>query len=347
MKKLIIYLFSFTFLYNCSNDETITIPVTVVNDNLFIGDVTLTSQAEVETFSAENYTGIVGALIIGSPDELTDITDISGLNTMDYVSRSIAILNTNLISIDGLININRPPEEDRFEALRIENNPLLMNIDGLMNIVGNLNRVSIENNFSLTSISGLGGIFISGFISIRDNPALLSLNNVNFINPDNTPTGRSISIIGNNSLTSLAGLNLTPFMSSINIIDNENLKSLDGLQNLEALSFVLTIINNDSLEDLSALSGLNSQLFGFNLEENDALTNLNGLENIETFGDLEMGDLRVFIRNNKNLSDFCAVSDIPFEANGGPGFADEFDISGNAFNPTLQADRTIGANCSL
>ena len=322
MKKNILLFTIIAFLLNCSNDDT---NISVNVGNLFIGDAILTTQGEINTFAAQEYSGIVGSLVIGNPDEASNITDISTLNTLDYVSLSIVIQNTNLVSLNGLENINREPD---FE-IRIENNLLLENVDALSNIPGEDISITISNNSSLISLLGLEGITgVSFRLRIINNPELLSLEGLNSIEFAN-----GIEIIDNSSLVSLSGLDQLNSLRSASIRNNSSLESLNGLQNLISAPFSLNIINNDILNDLTALSNLSSEIDFLNISNNEALDNLNGLENVEFFNH------SIFISENSSLSDFCAIQ-TPL-SNRSPN---NTNISNNTFNPTVQD--IIDGNCS-
>ena len=57
-------------------------------DPVFVGDVTLTTQQEVDEFSRKNYEEIEGNLIINSHGEsdATKITSISGLSSLRKIT---------------------------------------------------------------------------------------------------------------------------------------------------------------------------------------------------------------------------------------------------------------------
>lgn len=66
--------------------------------NVFVGDVKLTNQAQVTAFGANNYTKIVGFLGIKGDD----ITDLSSLNTLDTITHSLFFeYNRKLLVLNG------------------------------------------------------------------------------------------------------------------------------------------------------------------------------------------------------------------------------------------------------
>lgn len=101
-------------------------------DKVFNGHVNLNSQAEVDAFAANNYTHINGGLIIGifTGPEYSDITDLSGLNTLEYVGYNCYItFNADLTNLNGFDNIIYFGGD-----FGIIDNPALVNIEGLGNV---------------------------------------------------------------------------------------------------------------------------------------------------------------------------------------------------------------------
>lgn len=331
MKKITLLIILSIFFFSCASDDD----TSIIPDNLFIGDATLTTQAEVEAFGAENYTGIIdGFLYIGSDEDETDIIDISVLSTLNYLTNGISVRNTNLTSLNGLQNINRPVER----SIIIQDNPLLENLDELSNITGSGIRIFVRNNANLNSISGLINITFSlGALQIINNPLLGSLeglNNIELASP---------RIISNASLTSLAGLEKITEVGSIIISNNDSLLSLDGLENLEDTQIML-ITENNALNDLSALSNIIEEVSVLQITENPVLTSLNGLENIP-FIDAVGNEGGLFIEDNPDLTDLCGLQKAIRTSLDNPNFpVNAITIDNNGFNPTAQ-DFTDG-NCS-
>jgi hypothetical protein len=113
-------------------------------------NLVLNTQEEIDNFSADysDCTAVSGLLIISD----ADITNLSGLSSIESVA-----------------------------GFEIVNNPLLQNLDGLENLTtlrDGFTIFSISDNVSLESISGLSGITgsLSHVINIRNNPVLQSLN---------------------------------------------------------------------------------------------------------------------------------------------------------------------------
>jgi|GEM_PF-2281758 len=144
----------------------------------------------------------------------------------------------------------------------------------------------------------------------------------------------SVSILNNQALTSLSGLeNINILTSGIGISNNASLENLEGLNNLSSVNRFL-VANNEKLTDILAVSNLTATGF-FLIGKNDVLTTLNGLENLVQVNE----NLRVL--ENPVLTDLCALETLIF-ANGIEG---SYMVADNAYNPTQQD--LLDGNCSL
>jgi len=184
-----------------------------------VGDVTLSSQEEVNQFVAAyaNCTTIVGNLRIGVESGNSNITDISQLYHLVTVTGNVFISYNgslqNLIGLSSLKNVG---------GLSIQNNGL-NNLNGLSSLT-NAGNLLIAFNNSLTNVNGLSGLTsVAGSVIIQNNNLLTNLN-------------------GLNNLTTVAGL--------LTIQDNNALSNISGLQNVNPATLVpmgnlgLTIKNN-------------------------------------------------------------------------------------------------------
>jgi hypothetical protein len=206
------------------------------------GDVTLTSQAEVDAF---NCAKIIGDLTISGPD----ITNLDAVSHFTYIGGSLRIVgNENLTNLNGLSNL-----KSIGESLEVLDNPSLTSIEGLEKIVSINSDLRISNNKSLASLKGLQNLkSVEANFDIVGNDALLNLNN-------------------------LSSLSATYYLK---IKDNKSLLNLDGLQSLVPESETWIIIDgNPVLADIQALSSIRS-ITGLYILDNDVLTNLNGLSSL-------------------------------------------------------------------
>lgn len=288
----------------------------------FIGDVTLTSQAEVNAFGASNYGGITESLTIREsvPGNITDLTP---LLTLTFVGANLEVSNNSaLTNLSGLSNIS-----SLGNSLTIDNNGLLANLDGLSNLTIISNDLSVTNNAELTNLDGLSGITsVGGSLMIVSNLLLTNLDGLSSI--INVSSG-SINVNNNASLKNLDGL--SSITSAINLVIRYNaaLTSLDGLSGITSIGSGLTLSYNAALTNLDGLKNL-TYCRTLSISDNGALTNLDGLSNLASV------DGRTFkISNNSLLSSFCGLYTLLSTPSPG-GLIVSFSVSGNLINPTKQ-----------
>ncbi|WP_127845279.1 autotransporter outer membrane beta-barrel domain-containing protein [Psychroflexus aestuariivivens] len=160
---------------------------------IYNGNVTLTSQDEVDIFGLQNYQIIDGNLNI-SGEDIIDLSNLSNLEEVD----NLRINSTQLQSLDGLNNISLNGSN-----LTIFDNDQLISLDALQNLTS-ASYVNLSYNDALNSLSGLN-----------------SITNL-----------ESLEIVNNSSLQNLNGLEFITDILYLSIERNENLISLDGLENL-------------------------------------------------------------------------------------------------------------------
>ncbi len=153
-----------------------------------------------------------------------------------------------------------------------------------LNIVTSISGLlDINNNTTLTSITGINGLTSTGGLSIDGNNVLTNLMGLNNI----TSIDWQLNITGNSVLTSLTGLeNLTFIGDDFSLYDNNALTSLTGLESLTTVNGSLNIGTqsyggNPSLVNLTSLNNLTSIGGDLRIGYNDALISLTGIDNIE------------------------------------------------------------------
>lgn len=186
-------------------------------ENIYSGNVYLSSQLQVDNFASQLYTGINGSLYISG----TDINSLTALSSIEFIQNELTInFNhslTNLDGLNGLITVG---------SLKIQNNNSLVTIDGLHSITDVNSSLTISNNNQLFSINGLQSInTIGGNFTVKDNLLLETLNGIN-----------SISSIGGNLTLSNCKLNLNdnlfPNLTSINgYLEITNFSNLNYIMN--------------------------------------------------------------------------------------------------------------------
>lgn len=292
------------------------------SQKIFKGDVALTSQEEVNSFGANQYTQLIGQLKIAPKDgeSTTNISNLNPLSTLEIIgynsneplpdsedfSDGLIIKDNNLLeSLSGLDNLRKIQL-----VLRIENNNSLINLEGLEKLemiwdgrFGASSGYEIISNQNLTSLKGLEGLIalygVQSLIQIENNPSLKSL-----VNSENLKVSyrHTIRIINCDALKAIDE-NLFDYNSRarprLEIRDNDNLTSLSvSLFNSDSFFLNVSIINNDSLVNFSS-SDMDFQTWQLYIEENDALINLDGLENVVIMGEPIRTEL--IIRNNNQL----------------------------------------------
>ena len=305
MKKSVILLVSILCLLSCSSDDDNT---EQFPENIFVGDITLTTQQEVNQFGAQNYTKVEGTLRIGSTNsnDLSDIFDLTSLSSLQEIGTDLTIVNNpNLVDLNGLNNINSINQ-----TLYVHINSSLINLNALNNLNSISSSLSIRNNDSLENLDGLSNLNSVPVVSIIKNSSLISINGLNGIS-----TLRNLLIEENLALNNINGLsNLVRVLGGLKLayipIDN-----IDALTNLLEVGSI----------DISATS----------------ITNLDGLGNVR-FNDFLLNPYHYFVNNNF-LSDFCELR--PVLISDQQSNTINLDISGNLYNPTVQD--IIDGNCSL
>ena len=246
----------------------------------FQGDVYLHYQSDVDTFAANGYTRINGKLVIG------DTLNFSNVNTN----------TSNITDLSALITLNTIDS-----SLIIKGAHDLLTLNGLDSLTHVGKSVSFYFNLSLQSLNGLGNI-------------------------DSIPNHMMLNYC--NALNNLQGLEDIQYINRLILSGNQSITSLQGIETHTSFDFLI-LINNPILNTLSALSNLTNITSGITMLKNNSLTSLSGLNNLESINTIR-------IKENESLEDFCALSTMYDN-----GYLDTFNVSNyhvedNAFNPTFQ-----------
>ncbi len=300
------------------------------------GDVTLTSQAEVDAF---NCTKVTGNLTVTG----ADITRLFGLSSLREVYGDLKIENVNATSLEGLslldsiggalLVMNNPSLNVILglsfsirEGIEIANNDNLHQISGF-NTVKKLGWLAVQNNPKLTSVFGFdsleimeilyAGPFGPAGIAIVNNDALTIIPNFQMLK-----TVGSITITGNDQLASLEGFpDVSRIAGVLTVSDNSSLRVINGFENLVSIVGIsrhiptagLLIENNPLLEGFLGLSSLNEvtsdQYAEVSIVNNASLKNLDGLSSLTTFFALH-SDKTLTIRNNAVLENIDSLSSL-------------------------------------
>ena len=304
----------------------------VIYENSMINDLTLYSLDTI----GRNLE--IGRILPGSSYNIPfygnpSLTNLSGLENLDYVGGSLTILdNDTLNSLTGLENLNSIGGE-----LNITINSILADILSLNNLdAGSITNLSIFGNDSLSTCEAQsicdylanpgGSINIYNNASGCNNPPEVAANcgvtlpclpfgNYYFSSqaeidsfqsdfPGCTELEGNVRISGSD-ITNLDGLNVVISIGSdLDINSNDTLTNLSGLEGLASIGGNLFITYNDILTSLTGLEGLTS-IGGFLLVNCiDTLTSLTGLDNIDAGS---ISDL--YITGNNSLST-CHVKSV-------------------------------------
>lgn len=268
---------------------------------VFIGDVTLSSQVQIDSFGSFNYKSIVGNLEIGK-------------GIFDYVHPSMSNESDiyDLESLCSLTKING--------SLFIKNNPSLTNLNGLSNIDTITNKILIVGNAivnlnEFSNLTSVKSIFISSetIVNLNGFNNLNSLVNLEFLG------------VNYNSLYGLTGLinidsNLifgphifSPNTDSLSLNILTNLSSVGNKCTLAYLQYK-TISNIGNLSTTGRL-----------------ILSSTALENLNTFSNITQITNEINIEGNNSLNDYCGIQNIVTT------FSGVYNNAGNnLYNPTLQ-----------
>jgi hypothetical protein len=337
MKKLLLAFMVLT-LFACSSEDNQDKPLFEC-DNVFEGDIQLSSQAEVDAFAANGYCEVKGRLQIGSDDAESDITNVDALASLKGILGSLEITNNpNLTNLNGLRNLVLVGA-----GISISKNDALINLEGL-NSLTTVPTLGIADMASLTTLQGLENVSNIVGLYIYDNPELLTIDALKNVSVfKDADVGLDITIGSCPGITSLPDFKNITKAESVHITDNAALTSLEGLHHIKSVVHDLVVSGNPQLGSLQGIRGItgfevvNIDNF-FNtltIKDNVMLTSLNGFENIQSFH----GYLTV--SGNYMLTDFCAISHMMTTEE---GFDIGYGVYNNHFNPDW--DDFQAGNCS-
>ncbi len=270
---------------------------TSIPQNIFKGNVTLSTQQEVENFGNEKYTTINGSLEITG-----NVTDLSPLRDIVLINYAFDVKNTTqLTNLKGMDNLEMVNYKYFFHGMQIVNNKALKSLEGLEKLIRSNGEFYIINNDELVDLNGLNNFrlnhfgefridgceklrnlhgienfeWLDGDIMIIKNPVL---EDISAFEKLNFMTGR-IRIINNASIQNVHGFEGLKEVDGIEVYDNEKLSDIKGFCSLERITSVILFRNNSALKDLSGLEKIMTCEY-LTIEDSPALTSLKGLENL-------------------------------------------------------------------
>ncbi|TVQ10315.1 MAG: PKD domain-containing protein, partial [Balneolaceae bacterium] len=242
--------------------------LTTVNSVLTIsGNPLLENLNGLESVQTVAGTGTIGDLNITNNAALENINALSSL----IFTRRIQIQNNpGLVNLDGLENMARP-----LILLRVDNNSALQNIDGLRGVTAISQQLFITNNAQLQHVDGLSGItLVNNELNISNNPQLQHLDGLSGLSGNIT----TVEITQNPLLTSISGLTGMTGASFINIRNN-GIVTLNGLNNLTSVS-TMNVMNNPALEHMDDVSALERVLNSIRVSDNEMLKRVSGMTSL-------------------------------------------------------------------
>lgn len=300
MRK-VLFLFIAVLAFSCSSDDggnttnpEVTNPESVVQcDKIYVGNVVLSTQQEVDDFASGNYCQIKGNLYIGTRDVFpegggavtieSDIISLAGLSSLKSISGTMNIFhNDYLNSLEGLHNI-----VEANWSINISYNKLLASLHGLNSLKfihnGKLSEepyLEIGNNESLVTLEGIGPIEKMGHLRITENRELLNLKGLESLKKITI----MLEIHSNEKMQNLEGLNNLQ-SSMLNVItSNERLTTIAALGNLEE-AISITLFRNFALINLKGLEKL-TKLASLDVTSNNDLASLEGVQNLKSISNL-------------------------------------------------------------
>lgn len=309
------------------------------------GDLEISYNGSLNNLNAlAGLQGVQNFRLLGNAqmERLFDMSSINDLNEVKIEGNasliSIAgLTNTSIsdLSIGGndlLENLQGLESTTRLNSLSLRFNESLKSVEGLQNLRSISSNITIEYNGNLEDLSGMGFLETGPFtMNIQNNPKLTSIDRFRMRNsPSNETTWALIE--NNNELKGIEPLDGLTSITNLMISGNRELIDLQPLSNLEVVSH-LNVVANDQLENLKGLENLREAGILY-VAGNSQLSSLDGLSSLLTVSN------NFKISGNESLKDFCAITNL---IDGG-GVENEFDISFNAFNPSV--DDLAAGNCS-
>jgi len=261
-------------------DDTPPAPTCGDNTATHTGNLTLTTQAEVNAFLTNGVGKIDGDLILNpsanlnfSPLNLlqeitgdlrlgdnTNQTNLAGFDCLNKVDQLRITYNANLVSIAGFPSLVHG-------GLRIWENPKLTSTPSFPELTTMTfpDSIIIGKNDLLTSISEFPKLEYAGGLIIESNPRLTSIPSF----PELSQINGLLSIRNNTLLTSITGFpKLMEIDGSLSISYNPKLDNIPSFPELSQIDRRLSITNNTLL----------TSIIGFPKLQNIGISNLSSID---------------------------------------------------------------------
>jgi len=143
-----------------SGNSFVKITLNDIEESVFHGDITLTTQEEIDAFGANNYITIDGNFTIDEDQNIHNIVFTDKLSSITTINGVFKIHNMfNWLDVPGFENITS------VGGIVITDNWGILDIHSLSNIVNISGPITITNNGSLGSFCGIRPLLQSGTFS--------------------------------------------------------------------------------------------------------------------------------------------------------------------------------------
>lgn len=265
----------------------------------------------VDNCAIENFIGldslevITGDFIVINNDNLQSFSGLDNLQSTQFfevrnnnifvdfsgLSGLLTVADLNVVSNQLFENFAGMPNLKDVGTLTVKANPSLVNFLGFPSGVDSATLV-ISSNSGLESLEGVGSVDSIFALTLFNNNNLLSLQTTEGIRIKNHGT---ITIDGNDNISSLQGLFCPKDLATVLVRDNDNLQSLQGLNNAKTIE-ELAIRLGASLHHLVGLDSLQRITDIFTVE-NTYLTSFQGLDQLRLCK-------KIVVKQNGLLEDF-------------------------------------------
>ena len=247
----------------CNNQNTLT-------NTIYRGDITVTTQREVNALRTTFQTIIDGNLTIGYTDgsSQTLITNLTPLSNIIHITGNVIIQqNRQLVNLTELNSLQTI--EGEFD---VSNNAKLTTLGNFSVLQSIGERFWVNNNDRLTTLGNFSVLeTIEGEFDVSNNAKLTTLGNFPVLQ---TIEG-AFDVSNNNQLTTLGDFSVLQSIEGVFDISNNNqLTTLGNFSVLETIEGAFDVSNNNQLTTLGDFSELQSIGQYFKVSDNDTLTTL-------------------------------------------------------------------------
>jgi hypothetical protein len=295
-------------------------------------DVVLNTQMDIDDYISE-YGGCDTIIVNFTIDEISSITDISGLDFLSQIDGNVNVRNTTTITdlsgfanlqdvtgtltirendaIASLSGLNRLKQSGTLTITQNDALATVAGIDSLTLVAGNL---TVTNNINLTDCSPLCSLLspptggsggqgdgVGGSVAISGNPSECStLNEVQIRCADGCPEGNFVLTSQAEvdafveTFSTLSGAEACDSVIGNLTIDGDDIANLTGLSFIQVITGTLTLKNNPSLNSVSGLQNLSTV-------GNQLIIENNAVADIDSLSGLASVISHMTIRNNPSL----------------------------------------------